>query len=133
MNRSTMDALQEIDIRRAAAFMVERYGRVAIARAARRACVLLLAGHPQAASIWSRISLLSTQLADADAVATEASTAPAPPSVNVIPLRTHSPYLSGRVRPTPPSPTGRRVAVGRLIPSLSPSVGTPLCPSPLRS
>jgi hypothetical protein len=132
MSSLVTEAGQDSDIRRAATFMVERYGRIAAARAARRACVLLLAGYSRAAAIWTSIADLAEQLA--------AQIAPQPieavPAVNtnanVIPFRIRSPYPSGRVRPSAPSSTGRRVAVGRLIPSLSPSVGAPRVPSPLR-
>lgn len=138
MSSMVSDTRQEFEIQRAAAFMVERYGRIAAARAARRACVLLLAGYAQAAAIWTRIGRLAEQLTSAMAVeaAVEARPEIAPitvaPRGDVIPFPIRSPYPSGRVRPTPPSATGRRVAVGRLIPSLSPSVGASRVPSPLR-
>jgi len=130
MTSVAVDLRQEADIARAAAFMVERYGRIAAARAARRACVLLLAGYARAASIWTRISADAERLAKVAARQEE----PAAHSARscVIPFPIRSPYPSGRVRPTPPSTTGRRVAVGRLIPSLSPSVGTPRVSSPPR-
>lgn len=133
MTSMVSDARQEFEIQRAAAFMVDRYGRIAAARAARRACVLLLAGYAQAAAIWTRIGRLAEQATSAMAV--EARLEPPPVAVaprgDVIPFPIRSPYPSGRVRPTPPSATGRRVAVGRLIPSLSPSVGKPRVSSPL--
>ena len=132
MSSLAIEAGQD-DVRRAATFMVERYGRIAAARAARRACVLLLAGYARAAAIWTSIATLAEQLA------TQIAPPPAEPvpatstNANVIPFRIRSPYPSGRVRPSAPSSTGRRVAVGRLIPSLSPSVGTPRVPSPFQS
>jgi hypothetical protein len=131
MTSLQLDAGQDADIRRAATFMVERYGRTAVARAARRACVLLLAGYSRAASIWTRIASLAEQLVGP---APQPEATPArEAATNVIPFRIRSPYPSGRVRPNAPSSAGRRVAVGRLIPSLSPSVGTSRSPSPLRS
>lgn len=123
------EAGYDADIRRAATFMVDRYGRIAAARASRRACVLLLAGYGRAAATWTSIAALAEQLAVKIA---PQPVAPAVSSVNVIPFRIRSPYPSGRVRPTAPSSTGRRVAVGRLIPSLSPSAGASRVPSPLR-
>lgn len=126
-----VDTRQDADIERAAAFMVERYGRIAAARAARRACVLLLAGYARAAAIWTRIAAIAERLADL--LLRQEPPAPQAVPACVIPFPIRSPYPSGRVRPTPPSTTGRRVAVGRLIPSLSPSVGTSRVSSPLQS
>ena len=125
------DTCRDCDVRRAAAFMVQRHGRIAAARAARRACVLLLAGYARAAAIWSSIAAQAEQLARA--VPQEEPVAAEQPSGSIIPFRMRSPYPSGRVRPTPPSVSGRRVEVGRLIPSLSPSVGMPRVLSPLQS
>ena len=119
---ATLDARQEMDIHRAAALMVGRYGGAAAARSARRACVLLSAGYTRAAGIWSHIASITRQLHnETELPVIEEPMSPALRSVQ--PLR--SPYLSGRVRPTQRSSAGRCVAVGRLIPSLSPSVGTP--------
>lgn len=130
MSSLAIEAGQD-DVRRAATFMVERYGRIAATRAARRACVLLLAGYARAAAIWTSIAALSEQLA-AQISPQPAERPAANANLNVIPFRIRSPYPGGRVRPSAPSSTGRRVAVGRLIPSLSPSVGAPRVPSPLR-
>ena len=132
MSSLAIETGQESDVRRAATFMVERYGRIAAARAARRACVLLLAGYARAAAIWTSIAALAEQLASQIAPQPPEPVAAVRPETNVIPFRIRSPYPSGRVRPSAPSPSGRRVAVGRLIPSLSPSVGASRVPSPLR-
>jgi hypothetical protein len=120
---TVLDARQELDIRRAAALMVRQYGGAAAARAARRSCVLLCAGYTGAANIWSGIATTIRQLHQKDT-----NSARQEPALSLASRETQvirSPYPSGRVRPTPPSSAGRRVAVGRLIPSLSPSVGAP--------
>ena len=66
LTTSLAEDKQDFDIRRAAAFMVERYGRIAAARAARRACVLLLAGYGRAAAFLDPVLGESTNQSEWD-------------------------------------------------------------------